>query len=172
MRRCLGLLQWRPVCPYPAWRHIPTSSETTLGWGLALFVGTVRDHDEGNAVTALGYNAYPHAEVQLREVAERVVRNHPVVALAAVHRVGQLAVADPAVVVAVEAYDRFPRRPLGVRRRRWPNATVLSLLLNRLLLADGEPVHRGRRRLSRMSADLVAQRIRPSSAKITSGCQL
>jgi len=57
--------------------------------GLALFVGTVRDHDEGKAVTALGYSAHPHAEVQLREVAERVVRNHPVVALAAVHRVGQ-----------------------------------------------------------------------------------
>ncbi len=71
--------------------------------GLALFVGTVRDHDEGKAVTALGYSAHPHAEVQLREVAERVVRNHPVVALAAVHRVGQLGVADLAVVVAENA---------------------------------------------------------------------
>jgi len=44
--------------------------------GLTLCVGTVRDHDEGKAVTALGYSAHPHAEVQLREVAERVVRNH------------------------------------------------------------------------------------------------
>ena len=74
--------------------------------GLALFVGTVRDHDEGKAVTALGYSAHPHAEVQLREVAERVVRNHPVVALAAVHRVGQLAVGDLAVVAAVSCAHR------------------------------------------------------------------
>jgi molybdopterin synthase catalytic subunit len=74
--------------------------------GLALFVGAVRDHDGGKAVSRLGYSAHPQALEQLRVVAERVARDHPVVALAAVHRVGQLAVGDLAVVAAVSCAHR------------------------------------------------------------------
>ncbi len=74
--------------------------------GHALFVGTVRDHDDGRAVTGLGYSAHPQAAERLRAVAERVLRDHPVVALAAAHRVGQLAVGDLAVVAAVSCAHR------------------------------------------------------------------
>ncbi|OON81257.1 molybdenum cofactor biosynthesis protein MoaE [Streptomyces tsukubensis] len=79
--------------------------------GIALFVGTVRDHDGGADVAGLGYSSHPTAEAELRRVVEKVVAEYPVRALAAVHRVGDLAIGDVAVIVAVacphraEAFD-------------------------------------------------------------------
>ncbi|AOR32189.1 molybdopterin biosynthesis protein MoeE [Streptomyces fodineus] len=79
--------------------------------GVALFVGTVRNHDSGADVDALGYSCHPSAEAEMRRIAEKVVAEYPVRALAAVHRVGDLRVGDLAVVVAVacphraEAFD-------------------------------------------------------------------
>ncbi|MEV5446919.1 molybdenum cofactor biosynthesis protein MoaE [Streptomyces sp. NPDC052644] len=74
--------------------------------GTALFVGTVRNHDGGADVDALGYSSHPTAEAELRRVAEKVVADFPVRALAAVHRVGDLVVGDVAVVVAVSCPHR------------------------------------------------------------------
>lgn len=74
--------------------------------GTALFVGTVRNHDGGADVDTLGYSSHPSAEAELRRVAEKVVAGYPVRALAAVHRVGDLAVGDLAVVVAVSCPHR------------------------------------------------------------------
>lgn len=74
--------------------------------GTALFLGTVRDEDGGKGVTGLGYSAHPSVLEALREVAERVVAAHPVIALAAVHRVGELAIGDAAVVVGVSCGHR------------------------------------------------------------------
>jgi molybdopterin synthase catalytic subunit len=83
--------------------------------GVTLFVGTVRDQDGGRGVTTLDYSAHPGAVDALRAVAEKVVADFPVRALAAVHRVGTLAIGDLAVVVAVacphrgEAFDAARR---------------------------------------------------------------
>lgn len=74
--------------------------------GIALFVGTVRNHDGGADVEALGYSCHPSAEDEMRRVAEKVVAEYPVRALAAVHRVGDLEVGDLAVVVAVSCPHR------------------------------------------------------------------
>lgn len=76
--------------------------------GVALFVGTVRDHDgrPGAAVTGLSYSAHPSAEDELRRVAAKVAADFPVSALAAVHRVGDLRVGDLAVIVAVSSPHR------------------------------------------------------------------
>jgi molybdopterin synthase catalytic subunit len=74
--------------------------------GTAVFVGTVRDDDGGRAVAGLGYSAHPTAAALLREVAAAVALDHPGVVLAAVHRVGGLAVGDVAVVVAAGAAHR------------------------------------------------------------------
>ena len=74
--------------------------------GVALFVGVVRDHDEGQGVTSLDYTAHPSAEQALAACAERVAAAHDVVALAVEHRVGHLEVGDLAVVVAVGAVHR------------------------------------------------------------------
>ncbi|WP_143627144.1 molybdenum cofactor biosynthesis protein MoaE [Streptomyces sp. 1-11] len=74
--------------------------------GVALFVGTVRDHDGGADVDALGYSCHPSAEAEMRRIAEKVAAEFPVRALAAVHRVGDLRVGDLAVVVGVSCPHR------------------------------------------------------------------
>ncbi|WP_207933557.1 molybdenum cofactor biosynthesis protein MoaE [Actinomadura sp. GC306] len=74
--------------------------------GIAVFAGTVRDHDHARAVTALAYSAHPTAEQQLRAVMEKVAADHPVHGLAAVHRVGDLRIGDIAVIVAASAAHR------------------------------------------------------------------
>jgi molybdopterin synthase catalytic subunit len=74
--------------------------------GLVVFVGSVRDLDGGRAVERLGYTAHPSAEAQLRAVAESVAARYPAVAVAAVHRVGDLDIGDVAVVVAVSCPHR------------------------------------------------------------------
>ena len=74
--------------------------------GVVAFTGLVRDNDGGRAVTELEYVAHPDAEAALRKVADGVAGDLPVRALAAVHRVGVLAVGDIAVVVAASAAHR------------------------------------------------------------------
>ncbi|WP_377323709.1 molybdenum cofactor biosynthesis protein MoaE [Pimelobacter simplex] len=74
--------------------------------GLVLFVGRVRDHDQGQGVTGLSYSAHPSALDRLRAVCEQVADDHDVSALAAVHRVGDLDIGDLAVVVATTAGHR------------------------------------------------------------------
>lgn len=74
--------------------------------GIALFVGTVRDVDEGRDVEALGYSSHPTAKQRLSDTAERIAAETEVVALAAVHRIGDLTIGDLAVVVAASARHR------------------------------------------------------------------
>ena len=74
--------------------------------GIALFVGTVRDHDHDHDVTGLSYNAHPSAEAELREVAAAIAAKFQVLGVAVVHAVGDLAVGDLAVVAAVSAAHR------------------------------------------------------------------
>jgi len=74
--------------------------------GTVVFIGTVRDHDDGRGVTTLDYRAHPSAAEQLRRVVAEVGADAPGVALAAVHRVGELQIGDIAVVVAAGAAHR------------------------------------------------------------------
>ena len=74
--------------------------------GLTLFVGRVRDHDHGKGVVELDYTAHPSALDRLREVCARVAAEHDVHGVAAVHRVGRLAIGDVAVVVATASAHR------------------------------------------------------------------
>jgi molybdopterin synthase catalytic subunit len=74
--------------------------------GTALFVGTVRDEDHGRGVSRLSYAAHPSAADLLRAVTEKVAAEYPVLAIAAVHRTGDLAVGDLAVVVAAACPHR------------------------------------------------------------------
>lgn len=75
--------------------------------GICTFTGVVRDNADGNDVARLDYQA--HETLALKEmhrVLERVVAEHEGVRLAALHRVGQLAVGDVAVCVAASAPHR------------------------------------------------------------------
>ncbi len=74
--------------------------------GLTLFIGAVRDHDGNASVTGLEYFAHPSALTRLRSVADKVAREYDVLALAAVHRTGRLAIGDSAVIVATAAAHR------------------------------------------------------------------
>jgi molybdopterin synthase catalytic subunit len=74
--------------------------------GTAVFIGTVRDVDGGKSVNELGYTAHPTAEQQLRDVCASVAGRWPVLAIAAVHRTGDLAIGDIAVVVAASCPHR------------------------------------------------------------------
>jgi molybdopterin synthase catalytic subunit len=74
--------------------------------GVDVFLGVVRDHDGGQDVTGLEYVAHPSATERLAEVAAEVAAELDVVAVAAVHRVGTLAIGDVAVICAVSAKHR------------------------------------------------------------------
>jgi molybdopterin synthase catalytic subunit len=74
--------------------------------GIALFAGAVRDTDHERGVTGLSYSAHPTAEAELRRVAEVIAEKYPVIGIAAVHRVGDLAIGDLAVVLAVSCPHR------------------------------------------------------------------
>jgi molybdopterin synthase catalytic subunit len=76
--------------------------------GVVLFAGTVRDADGGRGVSGLGYSGHPSAAAELRRTAEKIAATFNVTAVAAVHRVGELAVGDLAVVVAVACPHRGP----------------------------------------------------------------
>ena len=76
--------------------------------GLALFVGVVRDHNEGRKVTRLEYSAYiPMAEKELETIAGEIATAFPGVRVDFRHRLGSLAVGDVAVAVAAGS----PHRP-------------------------------------------------------------
>ena len=74
--------------------------------GIALFAGAVRDSDHDRRVTGLSYSAHPSAAGELRRVAEVIAGKFRVTGIAAVHRVGDLAVGDLAVVAAVSCPHR------------------------------------------------------------------
>lgn len=74
--------------------------------GVDVFLGVVRDHDSGQEVNGLEYVAHPSAVERLDDVAAEVAAEFDVIAVAAVHRVGTLAVGDIAVICAVSAAHR------------------------------------------------------------------
>lgn len=74
--------------------------------GVTLFVGRVRDHDHDQGVRGLEYSAHPSALEVLRSVCARVAEEHDVHAVAALHRVGTLAIGDIAVIVATATAHR------------------------------------------------------------------
>lgn len=84
---------------------VASLDDDTTG-GLTLFVGRVRDHDGGRSVDGLDYTAHPTALDRMREVCERVAAEYDVHGVAAVHRVGTLAIGDVAVIVATTGAHR------------------------------------------------------------------
>jgi len=75
--------------------------------GLALFVGTVRDHHEGRSVRHLKYTAHePLAAKVIREVEQTTRERYGVPYVRIVHRLGDLAIGDIAIVCVVRAPHR------------------------------------------------------------------
>jgi molybdopterin synthase catalytic subunit len=75
--------------------------------GVAIFLGTVRSASGDRRVTHLEYEAYAEmAERKMREIAQRLERDHAPLRIAMHHRVGDLAVGEIAVIVAAAAPHR------------------------------------------------------------------
>jgi molybdopterin synthase catalytic subunit len=71
-----------------------------------VFCGVVRDTDHGRGVVELEYAAHPSAEAVLQEIADAIAAEDDVLAIAVSHRVGVLAVGEPALVAAVATAHR------------------------------------------------------------------
>jgi molybdopterin synthase catalytic subunit len=72
-----------------------------------LFLGTVRDHNEGRAVEGLEYEIYPSmAERVLAEILKAAASRWPQARFAAVHRSGSLGIGEVSVAVAVSTPHR------------------------------------------------------------------
>jgi molybdopterin synthase catalytic subunit len=95
-------------------REAPLSVDEALGHvrrrgagGLAVFVGVVRDENEGRAVTRLEYQAYASmAKREMERIADEIEREVEGVRVCVLHRVGSLDVGDAAVVCAASAPHR------------------------------------------------------------------
>ena len=75
--------------------------------GIDLFVGTVRDNNEGKAVASIEYTAYvPMAEELLRRIEAEIRERWPVENVVLLHRIGLLAVGEVSVLTAVAAPHR------------------------------------------------------------------
>ncbi|MFB7717551.1 MULTISPECIES: molybdenum cofactor biosynthesis protein MoaE [unclassified Nocardia] len=72
---------------------------------VVVFTGTVRNHDGGQAVSALEYSAHPDAAKFLRRVCAEVAESSGL-PVAAIHRIGPLAIGDLAIAVAVASPHR------------------------------------------------------------------
>ncbi|CAM4192851.1 Molybdopterin synthase catalytic subunit 1 [Mycobacterium basiliense] len=74
---------------------------------VAIFVGIVRDHNEGHEVTHLFYEAYPEMVLRtLDSIIERCEATADGVRVAVAHRTGHLQIGDFAVVIAAAAPHR------------------------------------------------------------------
>ena len=75
--------------------------------GIAVFLGTVRDHHADRAVVRLEYEAYPEmAEAEMRRIAEEAKARFGVARVAMVHRTGRLEVGETSVAVVVGSEHR------------------------------------------------------------------
>jgi len=71
------------------------------------FEGRVRDHDGGEGVVGLRYEAHPSAGSVLAELVSTTEQRPEVTAVAAAHRLGNLAIGELAFVVMVAAPHRM-----------------------------------------------------------------
>jgi molybdopterin synthase catalytic subunit len=76
---------------------------------IAVFVGTVRDHNRGRRVLYLEYEAYPEmAESEMQRLVEQAKSRFEASSIAIVHRTGRLEIGEASVAVAVSAKHRGP----------------------------------------------------------------
>ena len=81
---------------------------------VVVFQGVIRDHDRGQAVTALDYQAHPDAERFLADVVAEVAAETGV-RMAAAHRIGRLEIGEVALVAVAAAPHRAEAFPACAR---------------------------------------------------------
>ena len=74
---------------------------------IATFIGTVRDHGRGQAVTHLEYEAYaPAAELTMAQIGDEIRERWGIDHVAIAHRIGSLGVGEASVVISVASPHR------------------------------------------------------------------
>lgn len=74
---------------------------------LAVFVGVVRDHNDGRGVTHLIYTAHePLADKMIREIEDKTRAAFGVAVCRVVHRVGRLGIGEAAIIAVARAPHR------------------------------------------------------------------
>lgn len=91
--------------PLDAAEHERAAASPQAG-AVVSFSGNVRDHDHGRSVLRLSYEGHPSAGELLRAIAEEFAARPGVHGVVVSHRVGDLAIGDPALVAAVAAEHR------------------------------------------------------------------
>lgn len=82
-------------------------TEDSGSGALVVFVGTVRDHNDGKPVEAVTYEAHvPLAERTLQELEQEVLQRFDVRTCRIQHRVGTLQLGEPSVAIVVRAAHR------------------------------------------------------------------
>ncbi len=75
--------------------------------GIGVFVGVVRETNEGNRVAEIDYTAFEELAIkEMSAVVAEARERWPLHRVAVAHSIGRLAVGDPSVVVAVSAAHR------------------------------------------------------------------
>ena len=108
--------------------------QTPANGALVTFRGVVRDHDHGQSVTALDYEAHPDA-ARFLEDACRIISVETGLRVAAAHRTGSLVIGDTALVAAVGAPHRVEAFDACTRLVELIKQTVP--IWKRQYLADG-----------------------------------
>jgi molybdopterin synthase catalytic subunit len=135
--RLLMKIDIRPM-PFDPWReladHLREAPELAGRYGAtAVFVGSMRDFNEGEAVTAMTLEHYPAmTEKHLRQIAQQASQRWELLDLVILHRVGEVHPNDPIVLVAVwsahrgAAYEanRFIMEDLKSKAPFWKKETL------------------------------------------------
>ncbi len=81
-------------------------SDASVG-GICVFVGTVRNHTQSKEVLKLDFSSYtPMALKEMRLIAERCLAEFDIFRISMHHAIGELAIGDVPVVIAVSASHR------------------------------------------------------------------
>ena len=87
--------------------RVLSSVQDDSAGGTVVFVGTIRNRNEGSAVRGLRYEAYREmATKKMLEIEAATRKRWPVKRMSVVHRVGDLKVGEVSVVVAVSSEHR------------------------------------------------------------------
>lgn len=102
----------------------------------AVFLGTVRNHNDGREVVAIDYSAYaPMAESVLARIVAGLEVSTPGLRLTLLHRLGKLAVGEAAIAIVAAS----PRRDgaLGAIRTALERVKSEAPIWKREIYADG-----------------------------------
>jgi molybdopterin synthase catalytic subunit len=117
---------------------------SSMAGAVCTFLGTVRELTGGRRTVSLSYEAYPEMALKkLAELEDEARRRWPIIDLVLVHRVGDLALGEISVAVAVSC----PHRHQAFEACRWLIDTLKEVvpIWKKEIWADGteEWVHPG-----------------------------